>query len=173
MNYKSCCLALALLTSTAVADETTHRQAAGELLDMVSGPATLRAGFNLVLSPMLDSMRQQGAPEPLIAEFKDAFNDWLEKEIVWEEMKPEMISLYTREFEESEIRAITAFYKSPAGAKALKKLPELLSAGGKIGEAYAKKKEAILQRRLEAIVEKYQKKQGEEPSPAGTPPKVE
>jgi hypothetical protein len=173
MKYKSAWLALILIASPAAADEASHREAAGDLLDMVSGPATLRAGFNLVLEPMLDSMRQQGAPEPLIVEFKEAFRDWLEKEIIWEEMKPEMVNLYVQEFAEAELREIIAFYKSPAGAKALKKLPTLVTAGGKIGEAYAKKKEEGLQRRLKVIIEKYQKKQAEEQPPEAPPEKKE
>ncbi len=148
----------ATLTSLALADAASHRQAATDMLNLVSGPETMRAGVNSVLDPMLAGLRERGATEAMIEDFRAAFNAWFEEEIRWDDLRPQMVELYVAEFSEAEIRELVTFYRSPVGAKALKALPRLFGEGAKIGQAYAKTKEAALQARLRQVIEKHQKK---------------
>ncbi|HVS50960.1 MAG TPA: DUF2059 domain-containing protein [Opitutaceae bacterium] len=137
------------------ADDASHRKAASDLLDLVNGPVAIRAGINAALGPMLDSIRRQGAPEAAVQDLRAAFNDWVDKEIIWDEIKPQVADLYVREFSEEELTQIIAFYKTPVGAKALRRLPAVVAAGAKIGQDYAKTKEASLNERIMKVVAKY------------------
>lgn len=147
-------LLFTLLSPLAAADNASHRQAAADILDLISGPELFRAGFQAMLKPMLSGMRENGATEAQVREIEAAFNDWLEKEIKWDELKPQMLELYVREFSEPELRDILAFYKSPTGLKALKRLPALMAEGAKIGEKYAQTKQAGLEARIKKALEK-------------------
>jgi hypothetical protein len=154
MHSRILILAL-ILVSTLRADPASHRQAAGAMLDLFSGPDTLRAGFDTMLDPMLDGMRKNGAPEPALNDIKDAFHDWLEQEIVWDELKPELVEVYMGAFSEDELRELLEFYRTPLGQKTLKKLPALFAEGARIGQLYAKKKEAGLVSRIQKVVAQH------------------
>ena len=146
-------LILALLLSTTLrADPASHRQAAGAMLDLFSGPDSLHAGFEAMIDPMLDSMRKNGAPETTISEIKATFQDWLQQEIVWDELKPELVETYMQAFNEDELRTLLAFYGTPVGQKALQQLPALSEKDAKIVQRYAKKKEAGLVSRIQKVV---------------------
>ncbi len=144
-----------LSTSFAFADTASHRQAAAEMLDLVSGQETIKASLSSILTPMLNGMKENGTPDEALDALRGAFTDWLETEIRWDELRPQMVQLYVSRFSEPELREITAFYRSPVGKKALKALPGLAAEGAKIGQAYAKTKEAALQQRLKKVAEKH------------------
>lgn len=148
----------ATLPSLVLADAASHRQAATEMLNLVSGPETMRAGVNSVLEPMLVGLRERGATDAMVDDVRAAFNAWFEEEIRWDDLRPKLVDLYVAEFSESEIRDLVTFYRSPAGSKALKALPRLFGEGARIGQAYAKTKEAALQERLRKVIDKHQKK---------------
>lgn len=154
MHSRILILAL-ILVSTLQADPASHRQAAGAVLDLLSGPDTLRAGFGTILDPMLDGMRKNGAPEPAIDDIRAAFHDWLEQEIVWDELKPELVEVYVGAFSEDELRELLEFYRTPLGQKTLKKLPALFAEAARIGQLYAKKKEAGLVSRIQKVVAQH------------------
>jgi hypothetical protein len=144
-----------LCSSFAFANNTSHRQAAAEMLDLVSGPETIKASLSSVLTPMLNGMKDNGTSDDAVNALRAAFTDWLETEIRWDELRPQMVELYVSRFSESELRELTAFYRSPVGKKALNALPGLVAEGAKIGQAYAKSKEAALQQRLQKVAEKH------------------
>ncbi len=156
MKFISSVLLVFLASSVAcVADEASHRQVAADMIDVINGPAVLRAGIDSALDPMLEQLQSQGAPAAAIREIKAAVTEWVNKEIVWDEIRPKLIDLYAREFNEEELKALLAFYKTPVGAKALNRLPALFAEGAKIGQEYAETKQASLNARLEKIAEKY------------------
>lgn len=148
-------LCLAALTGTCFADTVSHRRTAAEVLDLINGPAALRSGVNSALDSVLNNMREAGAPEPAIREFRDAIVAWVENELVWDDIKPQMIDLYVREFSEPELQQLLAFYKTPVGAKALERFPTIFAEGAKIGQVYAQSKQGTLNSRLEQIADRY------------------
>jgi uncharacterized protein len=149
-------LVILLFTSSlAVADVASHRRAAAEMLDLVSGQETMKASFNSVITPMLESLKKNGTSDQALADIKRAFSEWMDQEILWDELRPQMVELYVAQFSEPELRELTAFYRSPVGQKALKSLPGLLAEGARIGQAYAKTKEASLNQRLLKVAEKH------------------
>jgi hypothetical protein len=54
-------------------------------------------------------------------------------------MLDDFAALYAEKFTLDELRQVTAFYKSPAGAKFVKAVPELIQAGAQIGIKYSRK----------------------------------
>ena len=52
----------------------------------------------------------------------------------WDALKPQLVAIYTEAFTEAELREITAFYKTPAGQKAVTVMPELMQKGMTMGQ---------------------------------------
>jgi hypothetical protein len=71
--------------------------------------------------------------QPQLASYKDVMTAFLRKYVSYEALKDDMIKLYQAEFTEDEIRAMTAFYRTPAGQKAVAKLPKLTASGAQLG----------------------------------------
>jgi hypothetical protein len=105
---------------------------------------------------MEDMWRQQGAPEDAIALLRGATRAWMTEDIKWTELEPKIVDLYVRDFTESELREVIAFYQTPTGQKALKNLPLLMAECAKIGQEYGMTKQDALRRRIEAALAKYE-----------------
>jgi hypothetical protein len=54
-------------------------------------------------------------------------------------MLDDFAALYAEKFTLEELRQVTDFYKSPAGAKFVQAVPELIQAGAQIGIKYSRK----------------------------------
>jgi hypothetical protein len=148
-------LAACLLVTTAFADVDRHRQAATELLAMAGGPEMLMGGMEAMLEPMEAMWRQQGAPDEVVATLRQVTRDWMTEDIKWSELEPRFVDLYVREFSESELREVIAFYKTSTGQKALKRLPALMAECAKIGQEYGVTKQDALRIRMEAALQKF------------------
>ncbi len=141
--------------STGFATTASHRQAAVQVLDVVNTPQALRSAIQSAVGPLLMRMRDEGAPDAALYEIRAAMYDWAEKEIVWDDIKDQIVDVYVREFSEDELKALLAFYRTPAGTKALTRFPVIFAEGSRIGQAYAESKQALLTARLEQIADKY------------------
>ncbi len=49
----------------------------------------------------------------------------LEQAVGWDKLKPDMVKLYTRTFNEQEMKDLIRFYESPLGKKVLEQMPML------------------------------------------------
>jgi hypothetical protein len=56
-----------------------------------------------------------------------------------EAMLEDVAVIYAQRFTSDELKAVTAFYRSPAGQKFIQAMPELIQASGQIGNKYAAK----------------------------------
>ncbi len=52
--------------------------------------------------------------------------DLFMKEISWDNLKEDYISIYAETFTEEELKGLVTFYKSPVGRKFIEKQPELM-----------------------------------------------
>ena len=122
-------MVLSLFFSFANADEVSHRAAAEELL--------LLTNVDKMLKPMCEQMKtmleqqfvQMGAPEelrPVLNRYIGKMVKVMEEEFGWEKMKNDYIDIYVKTYTEGELRAISEFYKSPAGKKFIEKMPQLM-----------------------------------------------
>ncbi|MEP7027795.1 MAG: DUF2059 domain-containing protein [Candidatus Eisenbacteria bacterium] len=122
--------------------DSTHIAAVRELCDVL-GLAQQRASAPGV---MLD---QQVRLNPALAPYRDVLANWSQRYLSWEQMEPEIVRLYAATFSDQEVRAITAFYRTPAGQKALARMPELTQKGVELGAAAAQQHMPDLKRMIE------------------------
>jgi hypothetical protein len=129
-----------LLSPSLSASEESHNAAAKEMVEVAKVDKMLEAMYQqintmliknlLSQDPCLESIRQ-----PLI----DLFVRYDEKILNPEVVKAEVQKVYVQEFTEDEIKQIVAFYKTPAGQKALDKSPLLAAKGMEIAQKEVEK----------------------------------
>jgi hypothetical protein len=112
---------------------------------------------------------------PGMAPFRDLMVAWLKKYMTWPAMEPQLTQLYASNFTEEELKAMAAFYRSPAGQKASQKMPEMMQRTAMIGAQLSQPHTEELKKQMSARAEELQKKEagaGAAPAPrATTPPK--
>lgn len=144
-----------VVCTVSLADEASHREAALRILDITKAGDRMQVGFQAMIDPVVAGMRQRGMPEAAATEVREAFKEWFAKEIKWEEIKPKLVELYTKEFSETELTELHAFYKTPTGQKAIEKMPVVMQQSSRIGSEYAQTKGDLLQAKLKDIAAKY------------------
>ena len=120
---------LSLFGSLAMADEASHRAAAEELLLLTNVDKMMKPLFEQMEMMMGQQFRQLGAPEELRPIFKKYTSKMLkiwEEMFRWEKIKDGYIEIYVRTFTENEIKAVSEFYKTPAGQNFVDKMPKLM-----------------------------------------------
>lgn len=66
-----------------------------------------------------------------------------------DDMIEEIVPLYARHFTADEMRQLAAFYRTPVGAKALEKMPQLMGEGMRIGQKVVEPRVQKLMRELQ------------------------
>jgi hypothetical protein len=155
MKFRAFWILPLVVCSASLADEATHREAAGRVLEITKADVAMKSGFQSMIEPIIASMRQRGMPEAAAQEVKEAFSKWFTEEIKWEDIKPKMVDIYVQQFSEAELNELHAFYQTPTGQKAIEKLPVVMQQGASIGREYAQNKSQLLQAKLKEIAEKY------------------
>jgi hypothetical protein len=128
----------------------SHDAAARELMASLDLKNLTTQAFDT----MIDAQVQAN---PAMASCKDILLDWGHKYMTWEAMEPQIIKLYTDAFTEPELREMTAFYRTPTGAKAARAIPDLFQKGAQIGLTIANEHKDELQK---ALMEKLTKGDG-------------
>jgi len=113
----------------AIAGQTSHQAAAEELL-LLTNPDKMMDQIWPQIAGMVDQQfKQMGAPEelrPVMKKYTNKMFQVMQDELGFENLKEDFITVYVNTYSESEIRAISDFYKSPAGKSFLEKMPKLL-----------------------------------------------
>ncbi|MBE36957.1 MAG: hypothetical protein CMI16_15615 [Opitutaceae bacterium] len=156
---KTLLLLITLVTATPLlATNFSHRTMAENVVNAISGPDVLQSSVKQALDPFLRQLSRDGMPEELIAEVRQAFLDWLEQDIIWDEISPEIVATFTDQFTAEELSEIVKFTATSAGKKFLLTLPELTKRGNKLREDYAKSKQPQLMERIQPIIARYEAK---------------
>ncbi len=140
---------LSMFCSFANADEKSHRAAAEDLLLMTNIDKMLKPMWQQMEAMLEQQFVQLGASEELrhvLNKFSGKMAKVMEEELGWAKMKNDYIDIYVKTYTEGEIRAISDFYKTPAGKKFIEKMPQLMRESMAIG-----------QRKIPAFTEKVQK----------------
>ena len=149
MRSSVVCLPLLLLVLLGAAPQpaqvSAHEKAARELFEIAGGEALARKGAQQVWE-----MFQQN---PQMAEHEEVFRAWYRKFVAMDDLEAEMVKLYMRRFSEKELREITAFYKTPAGRKAVAALPDLLEQSSEIAMQRAAEHSQELYQMIAKVVE--------------------
>jgi hypothetical protein len=136
-----------------LADAASEKEAE-KLLDMVGTQAVMEQS----MSQMLDIQLQQN---PALAPYKGVMMEFLNENMSYESLKPELIKMYSEEFTSSELREINAFYLTDVGKKSIEKMPKLMMQGGQLGATRVQENIGDLQAMIQAESERIQKLQSE------------
>ena len=141
------------VSSMSLADVASEKEAE-KLLDMVGTQAVMEQS----MSQMLDIQLQQN---PALAPYKGVMMEFLNKNMSYESLKPDLVKMYSEEFTSSELREINAFYSTNVGKKSIEKMPKLMMQGGQLGATRVQENIGDLQAMIQAESERIQKLQSE------------
>jgi hypothetical protein len=144
-TMRSLCLTLmtvVLACGIAFGDAQSHRKAAETLLSVLETEKLLQRLAEEVVAAQIQQNPQLGSHRDLLQQF-------VQKYLNWDSIKGEMITVYTQEFTEKEIKQLTEFYKTPLGKKASDKMPKLTFLAGQLGLKRAQENQAELRQMIE------------------------
>ena len=141
------------MSSMSLADAASEKEAE-KLLSMVGTQEVMEQS----MSQMLDIQLQQN---PALAPYKGVMMEFLNENMSYESLKPELIKMYSEEFTSSELREINAFYSTDVGKKSIEKMPTLMMQGGQLGATRVQENIGDLQAMIQAESERIQKLQSE------------
>jgi hypothetical protein len=96
---------------------------------------------------------------PDLVPFRDVMEKFFREVLSWKVVGPQMVALYAREFTETELRDLIAFYQTPTGQKFAGKQSELMQKASAITEAQVTANQAELQRRIQERARQLQPRQ--------------
>lgn len=130
----------------AVADETSSRALAEDLMVVMNVDKRMKEMMALVKEMQINQMKQlypsdEGGENS--AEFMGSIMDMMSEDLSWDKLKDEYITIYVETFTEEELRETVAFYKSPVGQAWIEKSPMMTR---KIMEISQSRTQAMLPR---------------------------
>lgn len=118
---------LILSTNNAIADSSSHQQAANNLMESMNLNQTMIS----VVEKMVDLEIKKN---PQLSLFKDVLRTFFLKYMTGEHLYKAMTTMYMEEFTERELNELANFYKTPTGQKAIQKIPVLTQKGAQWGQ---------------------------------------
>ena len=144
-------LSLTLSASLAMAGSPEgHREAAVDLLRVMDLERSMMAGA----TTMIDLQVQQN---PTLGPFRDVMLKWAGTFMTWDAVSGPLADLYVQTFTESELKEMTAFYRTPTGRKALTEMPGLMQKSAAMGAELAKVHTTELEQMIRDRAEEIQK----------------
>jgi uncharacterized protein len=129
------------LPLTAHADEASRRAKAQEMLALLHMDRLLDQMMNNVLDQMSTVTKQLGGnnvkseDQTKIEEFQKKVFELIQSQMGWKALEPDYVDMYAKNFTDEQLDAILVFYKSPAGAALIEKLPTLTTQGTELAQA--------------------------------------
>ncbi len=111
------------------------------------------------LDPQMAQFRQMGLSEAGVTELKTEMLSFLNDVMKWETLKPQFVRIYAEAFTAEEMKAMTEFYNTPVGKKAMALTPKLMTEGMTLGQKAVEDRQAELQQRITPIIQKHMKPQ--------------
>jgi hypothetical protein len=136
-------LLLCVTVSTgARADEKSHRAAVQEYFNIAQMDTLMQQGMDVALNTQLQA-------NPQLKPYEAKMRQFLAKYMSWKSLQEDVTTMYMKAFTEDEMKQITAFYKTPAGKKALQQMPTILAQGAALGAKRVQDHMPELQKMLE------------------------
>ena len=92
---------------------------------------------------------QQISMNPAASQYRETMISWVKDLFVSEEAKTAFAQIYASTFSEADLRALSAFYRTPLGQRLAAAQPILTQRGAQAGERLAEAHQAELMQRLE------------------------
>lgn len=120
-----------VLVAIVRAGDIPKRALAEQLLEAMEIQKTIEKSFDMVNQMMTAQMKQMGvfSDDAISDKAQDVIQktmDLVMKEMSWDKLKGDYISIYAETFTEEELKGAIKFYKSPIGKKFIEKQPELM-----------------------------------------------
>ncbi len=124
------CAALILTCGSAqvLADAKSHAADAERFLLLARADKLAVPVYAQVQQMFAQRFAESNAPQTekaVLETFQAQANTALEQAVGWDKLKPDMVKLYTSNFNEQEMKELIRFYESPLGKKVLEKMPTL------------------------------------------------
>lgn len=127
-----------VLVAIVHAEDAPKRALAEQLLGAMEMQKTIEKTFEMVKQMIPAQMKQMGVSDEASSDkAKDAMKktmDLVMKEMSWDKLKGDYISIYADTFTEKELKGAIKFYKSPIGCKFIEKQPELMKRSMQISQ---------------------------------------
>lgn len=131
-------LLLACTSIQALADAASHAADTERFLRLARADKLVVPVYAQVQQMFAQRFTESAAPDSqraLLERYQAKANAALDQAVGWEQIKPDMIELYTRNFDEQEMQDLLAFYQSPLGRKVLEKMPMLTAQSAQLTQS--------------------------------------
>ncbi|XLY89868.1 DUF2059 domain-containing protein [Ectopseudomonas mendocina] len=138
LRFSQLCTAVLLSASAslAMADAASHAADAERFLKLAHADKLTVPVYGQV--QQMFAQRFAEAPngkKAVLESYQAKANAALDKAVGWDKLKPDMVKLYTSNFNEQELKDLIAFYESPLGQKVLQKMPTLTAQSAQITQS--------------------------------------
>ena len=154
MNFRLCLSAAFFLVCSVCIAGPDSEKLASELIDVSGVQSSLEENFLSSIRPGLEGVKKNGGDDALITEMMGVAKKFYEENFHWALVKPQIIKAYVAELSDEDMKAITAFYQSPAGKVAMSKLPSITHKGTESAMGTFQSKMPELQGAMIAVVKK-------------------
>nr|WP_298165967.1 DUF2059 domain-containing protein [uncultured Pseudomonas sp.] len=135
--------AVLLACSTQVlADASSHAADAERFLQLARADKLAVPVYAQVQQMFAQRFAESQAPkskQALLERYQAKANVALDNAVGWDKIKPDMVKLYTSNFNEQELKDLIAFYESPLGQKVLLKMPALTAQSAQLTQSKLEK----------------------------------
>ena len=149
----SLCLSIIVATSVCQAGPDSEKLAA-ELIEAGGVKASLEDNFLSSIRPGLEGVKKNGGDDALIADMMALAKKFYEDNFHWDLVKPQIAKAYAADLSDEDMKAITAFYLTPAGKVLSTKLSDLTRKGTESSMAGFQSKVPQLQGAMISLVQK-------------------
>lgn len=130
LRLSALCGVILLICSSApvFADDASHAADVERFLRLARADKLVVPVYAQVQQMFAQRFAESAAPDSrraLLERYQAKADTALDQAIGWEQLRPELIELYRRHFDEQEMRELLAFYQSPLGRKVLEQMPML------------------------------------------------
>lgn len=139
---------LALATPAAAQQARTftpsHMAAAREYLEVMRIQQMAETGVQL-------SLEQQIRTNPEMEQYRAAMMEWARELFASAKAQTAFAELYAEALTEADLRALTAFFRTPLGQRVAEIQPKLAERGAEVGRRLAEESQADLMTRLQRV----------------------
>ncbi|HZX17276.1 MAG TPA: DUF2059 domain-containing protein [Pseudomonas sp.] len=137
------CAALILTCGSAqvLADAKSHAADAERFLLLARADKLAVPVYAQVQQMFAQRFAESNAPQSekaVLETYQAQANAALEQAVGWDKLKPDMVKLYTSNFNEQEMKDLIRFYESPLGKKVLEKMPTLTAQSAQLTQGKLK-----------------------------------
>ncbi len=130
---------LIMITGVSHADDKSKRKMIAELMTVTNVDKMMDQMWDQ-LTPMMQRIFEQAGGEkkdlPIFNKFTEKMAGIYKEEMRWELLEKDFTEIYAKVFNEDELKAMVAFYKTEAGKSTIKKMPQVIQESMVITQRY-------------------------------------